>query len=168
MATDDDDDLLQPVLTRAHDAVGFDRPWNPAWLTFAAFFGGLAAGGWLLAENWRRLGHPERRWPLFIGMAVAWLALTAATTWLQLRGWPGVYTAGDSDHARNARNVSRLVTLGVALAVTARQQPRWKLWLAHGGEHAPLLLPALGAIGLAALAQLGVFMLLKAISDDHP
>jgi hypothetical protein len=164
----DDDDLLQPVLTRADNAVGFDRPWNPAWLTFATFFGGLAAGGWLLAENWRRLGHPERRWPLFAGMALAWLALTAATTWLHLRGWPGVYEAHSSVHARNARNVARLLTLGLALAVTARQQKRWKLWLAHGGEHAPLLQPAVGAIALAALAQFGVVTLLRAISDDHP
>lgn len=164
-----DDDLLSPALTRADDAVDFDRPWNPSWLTLAAFFGGLAAGGWLLAENYRRLGQPEKRWPLFAALAVGWLAITIGSTWLHFHGWPGWYTAGDVNHQRNARFATRMFTLGIALAVTAQQQARWRIWAAHGGAHAPLLRPALIAIGAATVAQMGiVWAMAEAFEGGQP
>lgn len=148
-----DDDLLAPTLTPLDDAVGFDRPWNPQWLVFVAAIGGLMAAGWLLGENFRRLGRPERRWlTVALTTAVA-LATVSFGVWVHLHGWPGAYVAGNQEHKRMFRLANQALAIAVALGVAAVQQPRWRIFARHGGEHAPLFRDAVVAIAAAVAVQ---------------
>ena len=148
-----EDDLLAPSLTAHDDAVGFDRPWSPNYLVLVGAFFGLVPMGILMAMNERRLGRPGSYLPVLVGTLAGGLALTALASYAYAYGLPGLYEAGNKEHRRGFRLATQGVAIAVGLALAHRQRRRWEIHQGHGGESAPLLKAALGAIVLAFAIQ---------------
>lgn len=145
-----DPSLLQPTLTEADDAVGFDRPWKPWSLVFLTFFFGIIAGGGLLAYNYERLGMKVPRNRVLAFVVAAGLLLIGTTIWISTTYVP----PGDRDAARMVRWGSRAVSCLIAIGMAQTQQRRYRLFESTHLPAGHLLKPALAAIGAAFLIEL--------------
>jgi hypothetical protein len=145
------DDVFSPSLPEGIDVGTFRKPWQPMSLAFAGFFGGLLAAGVLFAMNWSRLGQPQT------ARRCAWL--TAGLVLLSIGGMVAAIVSGalkpdDADLRRGLRLAQRVLAIAFGLWQARRQEPRFRLFLATGGEPAAALLPSLGVIALAFIAEM--------------
>jgi heme A synthase len=144
------DDLLRPTLTVEDDESGFDCPWSPMALVFVAFFGGLPAGGGLLALNFRRLGRPERVAPAMVLVVILTILVVA------VGGYLAASKAGAADRSTSQyfRLGARAFAVVVSLALAASQAKRYRLFSQSDRPKGKLLVPIIAAIavGWAATA----------------
>lgn len=146
-AAGDTADLLRPVLTERDDFTGFHRPWSPWTLLVLTVVGGPIGGGYLYAENARRLG--ERRGAIAL-TALGFVVLT------------GLLLLAFERIDREAQPLLfRLATTGTsavgALVAASFQRRRHQLYVSSGGEHGKLAAHAVPAvvIGIVGLGLLG-------------
>ncbi len=120
--SDATEDLFRPTLTEADDDHGFAGPWSPYVALWAAFLGGLPAAGWLLAENFRRLGLRSWAVPSLIGALVSWVVAS-----LGIVVW---YTNGPLEAGERSlmRILLQALAVGFAGLVSMRQRRRWQLY----------------------------------------
>lgn len=156
-----DDDLLRPSLEEEDDAVEFDRPWKPASLVFLTFFGGLLAGGVMLALNERRLGRSERYNPTMLIAVGATLLIYGVYSFLWATG-AITRTEDGGDGERIGRIVVRAVSVGVAMFLSWRQSSRFRLAEMHDvelGKFSPMILAfILGNVGIMIMIFAYVFL----------
>jgi hypothetical protein len=142
----DSDDLFKATLTEADDAVDFDRPWSPWSLVILTFFGGLVAGGGLLALNFRRLGTRGRVFTTLAVVGVVTVVMAAATAWTVT--WGGI-DPSDREARRVHRMVQKAIECAVAAAFAVQQRRRYRLFQTTGLEAGRLVVPALAAVGIS-------------------
>ena len=148
--------LLQPSLGRQDDLSGFDKPYNPWNLVMAAFFFGPLGGGWMLANNFGRIGQRRRVVPCmlaFLGLAIV---LTTILVWWSEPGVP-------REQARVVpwwvKRGGQALTVVVAMVVAAMQKQRYRLYEHSGGEQGPWTGYAVGlALGLAGYFGLALLI----------
>lgn len=148
-----DAELLQPSLDESHDLASFDRPWRPWSVVFATFFAQALGGGALLALNYRRLGQPRAAVLCLAGFLALALASVALLVW---RGREGLLGRADPDQRLLWRTAVRGIALIPAALVAYHQQRRFDVYLLSGGEPARLLGPALAAVAISAVLNLGL------------
>lgn len=117
-----DDELLRPTLTAEDDAVGFDRPWAPWSLVFAAFFCGPVGGGALFVWNTFRLGLRRELKPTALSFAaLAVVFAVGAAAYLAT-------VAGAAVDDRGIRLARHAVTVLLAILFARRQQQRFDMF----------------------------------------
>lgn len=137
-----DEDLLKPSLDQQDEASGFADPWNPASLVFAAFFVGPLAGGYLIAQNFKRLGMHARFGPTLAVFVTVGVVVTGTVMGL---AYFDVFDSSDQEIRRLARLLARAVTIVMALIFTHQQKARFRLYLHSGHEPASLWGPGIMA-----------------------
>ena len=147
--TPPDIDLFTPSLTEDDDAVGFDSPWHPWSVVFAAFFCGAFGGGALMAWNFHRLGMRGRVWPCALTFAALGVAILFASVALR----PDLSDPAD---ARIARYAVRAATVLVAMGFASAQKRRFGIFTASGGEPGKLLLWGVAMFVLNAGLQIAL------------
>lgn len=146
-----DPDLLQPTLDSAHDADGFDEPWNPHSIVFASFFVGPIGGGALFAWNYKRLGQHQA--------VVRCVLLFAALAIVQAFAWAFLLTELDDRNQRRLLKYGlQATTVIVGLFVSRAQQPRYRVYTGHGGDPKGLLRYGILAFIVGGLLQAVVFI----------
>lgn len=159
------DDLLEPVLDAADDAVDWGRPWRPWSLVILSVFGGSLAAGPLAAWNFRWTGRASVTWPALLLVLVWWAggvwagfelygrdrmrALDAKPAAAELAQEPGEPPAWEQKRAR-WRPILRVVDLAPVVAFAALQRRRFRVFEGAGGEPRSLWIPGLCAV-IAAL-----------------
>ncbi len=151
MDSEFDPDLLQPSLDASHDAVGFEKPWDPKSLIFAAFFCGPIGGGALFAWNFKRLGQAKAA--THCALAFALLALGLAALWALLLP---EFTSGNQ--RRLFRYGLQALTVVAGFVAARTQRRRFRVFLGHGGDSKGLLPYGIAAAILGSLAQWALFM----------
>jgi hypothetical protein len=150
MSAHSDDDLLRPSLTEEDDAIGFDRPWDPSSLVMLAFFGGLVAGGGLLALNFRRLGLKDRFVPALLTVALSEIVWTCALIWLI--GY-GSHPLIDFVSWRSYGLAAHIFTCFLALVMARFQQKRYRLFKTRRLPDGKLFVPALAALAVGLVVN---------------
>ena len=150
------DDLLKPTLAKNDDVTGFANPWNPDSLVMAAFFAGPFAGGFLIAQNFKRLGIPDRFGPalgLFVG--IGFLATMTLTSLIRFE----CIDLADPTTRLICRWGTRGATIVLALIVTRWQKQRFRLYMHDGHQPTSLWVPGIIAVLLGVvLSRVVVFI----------
>jgi len=155
------DDLLRPSLPEGLDVSTFHRPWRPASLAVAGFFGGVLAAGALFTLNWSRLGDPKaaRRCALLTaGLVVLISAVMVALI------ASGTVKPDDSDVSRNIRLGLRVLAIVFGLWLARQQEPRFGMYASRGNEPAGALWPSLAVIVAAIVAEIVIAAIIGVVA----
>ena len=156
------DDLLSATLDERHDLQGFRRPWNPDTLVFLSFFIGAWAGGWLVAENFRRLGLKQR----FMPFLAAFIAIGSASVGLALWMMHGKGELFYEENKIYSRLGHRILTVALALLAAYYQRNRWRIFDASGKRRGELWTAALAAFAVAISFRFVIFFAADYLSHD--
>lgn len=146
-----EDDLFQPTLTESDEPAGFNRPWSPSTLIYVVFFCGLPGGGFLFADNYRRLGQPKRFWP-----AIA-ISFSGSILFYGVVGFLAGFASWAGERVI-MEIIARVYSVAFAFYFYSQQRHRFRIFGLSNQPAANPLIPAILAfVGTAAFAYLTVY-----------